>query len=164
MDLLSPELGLFFWTLLAFIIVFFILKKFAWGPILKSLGDRERGIADSISQADRVRKEMSAMQAQNETLLAQAREERQAMLREAKLSGEQIIAKAKADTQAISDKMIADARAQIEQQKMAALTDVKNQIGILAVEVAEKVLRKNLASDTAQTEYARQLVDNVTLN
>ncbi len=164
MDLLSPELGLFVWTLVAFLIVFFILKKFAWKPILKSLGDRERGIADSIAQADRVRKEMSAMQSQNETLLAQAREERQTMLREAKLSGEQIIAKAKADTQAIADKMIADARQQIEQQKMAAMTDVKNQIGILAVEVAEKVLRKNLASDTAQTEYARQLVDNVKLN
>jgi F-type H+-transporting ATPase subunit b len=164
MDLLSPELGLFFWTLLAFLIVFFILKKFAWKPILQSLGDRERGIAESIATADRVRKEMSALQAQNETLLAQAREERQVMLREAKEAGDKMIAEAKERARTEGDKMVADARAQIEQQKMAALTDVKNQIGILAVEVAEKVLRKNLASDAAQTEYARQLVDNVTLN
>ena len=164
MDLLSPELGLFFWTLLAFVIVFFILKKYAWGPILKSLGDRERGIAESIATADRVRKEMSALQAQNETLLVQAREERQVMLREAKEAGDKMIADAKERARTEGDKMIAEARAQIEQQKMAALTDVKNQIGILAVEVAEKVLRRNLASDTAQTEYARQLVDNVELN
>jgi F-type H+-transporting ATPase subunit b len=95
MDLLSPELGLFFWTLLAFVIVFFILKKYAWKPILQSLGDRERGIAESIATADRVRKEMSALQAQNETLLAQAREERQVMLREAKDARDKMIADAK---------------------------------------------------------------------
>jgi len=164
MDLLSPELGLFVWTLVAFLIVFFILRKAAWKPILKSLGDREKGIADSIAQADRVRKEMTALQSQNETLLAQAREERQTMLREAKEAGDKMVAEAKERARQEGDKMISDARVQIEQQKMAALTDVKNQIGILAVEVAEKVLRKNLASDAAQTDYARQLVDNVKLN
>lgn len=164
MDLLSPELGLFFWTLLAFLIVFFILRKAAWKPILKSLGDREKGIADSIAQADRVRKEMSALQSQNETLLAQAREERQTMLREAKDAGDKMVAEAKERARQEGDKMIADARMQIEQQKMAALTDVKNQIGILAVEVAEKVLRRNLATDASQSEYARQLVEDVKLN
>jgi F-type H+-transporting ATPase subunit b len=164
MELLTPELGLFFWTLLAFLIVFFILKKFAWKPILKSLGDRERGIAESIASADRVRKEMGAMQAENEKLLAQAREERQNMLREAKEAGDKMINEAKDRARVEADKMIADARQQIEQQKMAALTDVKNQIGFLAVEVAEKVLRRNLATDSAQTEYARQLVEDVKLN
>jgi len=164
MDLLSPELGLFFWTLLAFLIVFFILRKYAWRPILSSLNDREKGIADSIAQADRVRKEMSALQAQNETLLAQAREERQTMLREAKDAGEKMVAEAKERAKTEADRMIAEARQQIEQQKMAALTDVKNQIGSLAVEVAEKVLRKNLSSDAAQADYARELVENVNLN
>lgn len=164
MDLLSPELGLFFWTLLAFLIVFFILRKAAWKPILKSLGDRERGIADSIAAADRVRAEMGQMQAENEKLLTAAREERQTMLREAKDAGDKMIAEAKDRARAEGEKMIADARMQIEQQKMAALTDVKNQIGILAVEVAEKVIRKNLSTEASQTEYARQLVDNVKLN
>jgi F-type H+-transporting ATPase subunit b len=164
MDLLSPELGLFFWTLLAFLIVFYILKKFAWKPILQSLGDRERGIAESIAAADRIRKEMGMMQAENEKLLASAREERQVMLREAKEAGDKMINEAKDRARIEADKMIADARQQIEQQKMAALTDVKNQIGVLAVEVAEKVLRRNLANDTAQTDYARQLVEDVKLN
>jgi F-type H+-transporting ATPase subunit b len=164
MDLLTPELGLFVWTLLAFLIVFLILKKFAWGPILKTLGEREKGIADSIAAADRVKKEMAAMQNENEKLMAQAREERTQMLREAKQMSEQIIAKAKEDTRAITDKMITDAQQQITQQKMAALTDVKNQIGALAVEVAEKVLRQKLSSDEAHNAYNSLLTQDVKLN
>jgi len=84
MDLLTPELGLFFWTLIAFLAVFMILRKFAWGPILSSLGEREKGIADSIASAERVKNEMSQLQSENEKLLAQAREERSIMLKEAK--------------------------------------------------------------------------------
>src|ERR1044071_6674899 len=104
MDLLTPELGLFVWTLLAFLIVFYILKKFAWKPILKTLSEREKGIADSIAAADRVKAEMAQMQSENEKLMQQAREERSVMLKEAKQMGEQIVAKAKDDTRAIADK------------------------------------------------------------
>lgn len=164
MELLTPELGLFVWTLLAFLIVFVILKKFAWKPILTTLGEREKGIADSIAAADRVKKEMAAMQNENEKLMAQAREERTQMLREAKQMSEQIIAKAKEDTKAITDKMMVDAQQQITQQKMAALTDVKNQIGALAVEVAEKVLRNKLSSEDAQNAYNSLLTQDVKLN
>lgn len=164
MDLLTPELGLFFWTLIAFLSVFFILRKFAWGPILKSLSERETGIAESIATADRLKKEMAQMQNENEALMAKAREERSQMLREAKIEQERIISKAKEDTKAISDKMLADARQQIEQQKMAALTEVKNQIGNLAVEVAEKVLRKQLENAGNQNAYAQQLVQEIKLN
>lgn len=164
MDLLTPELGLFIWTLLAFLIVFFILKKFAWKPILQTLGEREKGIADSIAAADRVRKEMAQMQNENEKLMAQAREERSAMLKDAKQQSEQIVAKAKEDTRLIADKMIADAQQQIQQQKMAALTDVKNQIGSLAVEVAEKVLRQQLNTEAAQNAYNNLLAQEVKLN
>jgi F-type H+-transporting ATPase subunit b len=164
MDLLTPDLGLFVWTLLAFLIVFLILKKFAWGPILKSLGDRERGIAESIAAADRVKKEMAAMQNENEKLMQQAREERGAMLKEAKQMSEQIVAKAKEDTRVIADKMIADAQQQINQQKMAAMTDVKNQIGTLAVEVAEKILRQQLSTESAQNAYNNLLAQEVKLN
>lgn len=164
MDLLSPELGLFVWTLLAFLIVLFILKKFAWKPILQTLGERERGIADSIAAADRVKQEMAQMQNENEKLMVQAREERTQMLREAKQMSEQIIAKAKEDTKAITDKMISDAQQQINQQKLAALTDVKNQIGSLAVDVAEKVLRQKLNADDAQNAYNSLLSKEISLS
>ena len=164
MDLLTPELGLFVWTLVAFLIVFFILKKFAWGPILKTLGERERGIADSIAAADRVKAEMATMQSENEKLMQTAREERAQMLREAKQMSEQMLAKAKEEQRIVTDKMIADAQQQINQQKMAALTDVKNQIGALAVEVSEKVLRTKLSSEDAQNAYNELLSKEVKLN
>ena len=164
MDLLTPELGLFFWSLLAFLIVFFILKKFAWKPILKSLTEREEGIAESISAADRVRKEMGAMQAENEKMMQTAREERAVMLKEAKDMADGIVNKAKNDTKAIADKMIVDAQQQINQQKMAAMTEVKNQIGTLAVEVAEKVLRQQLSNSEAQNSFANQLAQEINLN
>lgn len=164
MDLLTPELGLFFWTLVAFLAVFFILRKYAWGPILKSLSERETGIAESIATADRLKEEMAHMQNENEQLMAKAREERSQMLKEARIEQERIINKAKEDTKAITDNMMAEARLQIEQQKMAALTEVKNQIGNLAVEVAEKVLRKELANTDSQNNYAQSLVEEIKLN
>lgn len=163
MELLTPELGLFFWTLVAFLTVFLILRKFAWGPILKSLNERESGIADSLAKADRLKEEMAQMQNENEQLMVKAREERSQMLKEAREEADRILNKAKEEQKVVTDKMLADARMQIEQQKMAALTEVKNQIGNLAVEVAEKVLRKELAGDK-QSEYAHQLVDEIKLN
>ncbi len=164
MDLLTPELGLFVWTLVAFLAVFFILKKFAWKPILNTLTERETGIAESIASAERMKKEMSQMQAENEKLMQTAREQSTQMLREAKVQSESIIAKAKEDTKAVADKMIAEAQQQIQQQKMAALTEVKNEIGNLAVEVAEKVLRKQLATADAQNDYAKLLAEDIKLN
>jgi len=164
MDLLTPQLGLFVWTLIAFLLVLFILRKFAWKPILDMLGERERGIADSIATADRVKKEMNALQAENEKLLMEARAERSAMLKEAKEEQERIISEAKEKTRLITDKMLADAKQQIEHQKLAAITEVKNEIGTLAVEVAEKILRKQLASPTEQNEYINSLTEDIQLN
>lgn len=164
MDLLTPELGLFVWTLLAFLIVFVILRKFAWKPILKALHERETGIADSIAAAERVKKEMSAMQAENERIMMEARAERAQLLKEAKEQKDLIINKAKEETKAITDKMIADAQQQIQQQKMAALTEVKNEIGKLAVEVAEKVIRKQLSTAESQNDYAKMLADEISMN
>ncbi len=164
MGLLTPELGLFVWTLVAFLIVFLILRATAWKPILKGLGERERGIADSIAAADRVRTEMAKMQSENEALMATAREERTQILKEAKEHSDAIIAQAKDATRGIADKMIADARVQIENQKMAALTDVKNQIGILAVDVAEKILRQKLGNAAEQTAHAQAMAQDLNLN
>ena len=164
MELLTPELGLFVWTLVAFLTVFFILKKFAWKPILKTLTERETGIAESIAAADRVRKEMALMQNENEKIMMQAREERTAMLKEAKDTRDRIVNEAKDAAKVEANKIIADAQLQIQQQKMAALTEVKNEIGLLAVEVAEKVLRKQLSTTEAQSHYANILAEEVKLN
>lgn len=164
MELLTPEFGLFFWTLLAFLVVFFILRRFAWKPILKTLGERETGIAESIAAAEKVKKEMADIKSENEQLLIKAREERTQILKEAKEESDRIVNKAKNDTKAIADKMIADAQQQIQQQKMAALTEVKNEIGKLSLDVAEKVLRKQLSSAESQNEYAHMLADEIKLN
>src|ERR1700749_1203074 len=138
MDLLTPELGLFFWTLVAFLSVFFILRKFAWKPILSMLGEREKGIADSIATAERVKNEMGQLKAENEKLLTQAREERSQMLKEAKEIKDKMISDAKEQAKTEANKIIIDAQQQILQQKNAALTEVKNEIGTLALGVAEK--------------------------
>lgn len=164
MDLLTPELGLFFWTLVAFIAVFLILRKFAWGPILSSLGEREKGIADSIATAERVKEEMSQMKSENEKLMAQAREERSVMLKEAKEMKERIVNEAKEQAKTEANKIIADAQLQIQQQKMAAITEVKNEIGALAVEVAGKIIRKQLSDAEGQQAYMELLAEDIKLN
>lgn len=164
MDLLTPDFGLFFWTLLAFLSVLFILRKYAWKPILNSLNEREKGIADSIASAEKVKAEMAQIKSENEQLLTKAREERAQILKEAKDESDRIVNKAKDDTKVIADKMIADAQQQIEQQKMSAITELKNEIGKLSVEVAEKVIRKQLSTAESQNEYAQMLAEEIKLN
>jgi len=164
MDLLTPELGLFFWTLIAFLALFFILRKFAWGPILSSLGDREKSIADSIATAERVKGEMTQLKSENEKLMAQAREERTLMLKEAKEMKDRIINEAKEQAKAEANKIIIEAQQQIQQQKMAALTEVKNEIGSLAIAVAGKILRKELSAADGQEAYMQMLTDDIRLN
>ncbi len=164
MDLLTPEFGLFFWTLIAFIAVFAILGKYAWEPILNSLGEREKGIADSISIAEKVQKEMKQLQADNEKLMAQAREERTVMLKEAKEMKDRIINEAKEQAKVEANKIVIEAQQQIQQQKMAALTEVKNEIGNLAIEVAEKILRKQLNSTEGQDAYIEMMANNIRMN
>jgi len=164
MELLLPALGLLFWTLVAFLIVFFILKKFAWKPILGSLKERETGIADSLAMADRVKIEMAQLKNENEALMNKAREERAQMLKEAKEMQDKIINQAKEQAKIEANKIITDASIAIQNQKMAALTDVKNQVGTLVIEVAEKVLRRELANKAEQENFIKQLADNVKLN
>lgn len=164
MDLLIPSFGLIFWTLLAFLFVFFILKKFAWKPILSSLKERENSIASSLATAEKVKAEMAQMKSENEALMAQAREERASMLKEAKDTKDRIINEAKEQAKAEAAKIMADVQSSIEQQKMAALTDVKNQVGNLVIEVAEKVLRRELSNKSEQEGYIKQLASEVKLN
>jgi len=164
MKLLLPEFGLLIWTLLAFLVVFWILGKFAWPAIVKGLKEREAGIADSLATAERVRAEMAQLKSENEALLAQAREERAVMLKEARDTKDKIINEAKDQAKAEAGKIITDARAAIEVQKMAAITDLKNQIGNLVVEVSEKILRRQLENKPEQERYIQQLTEEVKLN
>lgn len=164
MELLTPSFGLIFWTLLAFLIVLFILKKYAWKPILNSLDQREKGIADSLETAERVKAEMAQLKNENEELMAKAREERGVMLKEARETKDRIINEAKEQAKIEANKIITEAQQAINAQKMAAITDVKNQVGKLVVEVTEKVLRRELGNTAAQEAHIKDLVDEVKLN
>jgi F-type H+-transporting ATPase subunit b len=164
MDLLLPHLGLIVWTLLAFLVVLFILKKYAWGPILKGLNDRETNIAESIASAEKVKQEMAQLKGENEALLVSAREERATMIKEAKLTKDKMIAEAKDEAKAQAAKILTEAHASIQQQKMAAMIDIKNQVGKLVVEVSEKVLRRELSNKPDQETFINQLAQEIKLN
>jgi F-type H+-transporting ATPase subunit b len=164
MQLLTPALGLIIWTLLAFIVVFVILKKYAWPAILGGLKKREETIAESLASAERIKAEMALMKSENESLLAQAREERAGMLKDAKHTADKMISDAKEKAKTEYDKILADAQSAIQQQKNAVLTDLKNQVGALIIEVAEKVLRQELSDKNKQENYIRQLSDEIKLN
>jgi F-type H+-transporting ATPase subunit b len=164
MELLLPGFGLFFWTLIALLFVIFLLKKFAWKPILDALSERENNIADSIASAERIKTEMAAMKSEHDVLLNQAREERTLLLKEAKEAKDSIINEAKEQAKEEANKIMVEARQQIEFQKNAAIIDVKNQIGSLVIDVAEKVLRKELTNKAEQNQYISTLANEIKLN
>jgi len=164
MDLLLPHFGLIVWTLLSFLIVFLILKKFAWPMILNGLSEREANIANSIAAAEKVKQEMAQLKSENEALLAQAREERANILKEAKDIKDKMINDAKDEAKNQAAKIIADANASIQHQKMAALTDIKNQVGAMVVEISEKILRKELSDKANQESYISKLAEEIKLN
>ena len=164
MQLLTPDLGLLIWTLVAFLVVFYILKIKAWPLIIKGLKDREQNIADSIATAEKVKTEMAQLKNENEALLAKAREERAGMLKDAKDTADKMVADAKDKAKAEYDRILVDAQQAITMQKNAALTDVKNQVGALVIEVSEKILRRELSNKGEQENYIKQLAEGVKLN
>ena len=164
MDLLLPKLGLFFWALVIFLILVLILSKFAWKPIMSAIRKREEDIQHSIDEAKRVREEMASLKAENEALLAQARVEREAMLKEAREMAAQIIAKAHESAQDDYKRTVEKAREEIRAEKLAALTEVKNQVAILSIEIAEKLLRQELGNVGAQQQLVDKLVNELHLN
>ena len=164
MKLLTPDPGLLFWTLLAFLVVFYILKKMAWPAIIKGLKDREQSISDAIATAEKVKLEMAALKNENEALMQQAREERSVMIKEAKEQTLKMIGEAKDKAKSEYDRIVADAQVAISQQKNAALTEVKNQVGALVIEVSEKILRRELSNKGEQEKYINQLAEEVKLN
>ena len=164
MGLLQPHLGLIVWTAIAFLITVYILRKFAWTAILKGLNDREANIAASIATAEKVKLEMAQLKSENEALLATAREERALMLKEAKEIKDKMINEAKDDAKVQAAKIISEAQASIQNQKMAAMVDIKNQVGKMVIEVSEKILRKELANKPEQESYISQLTGEIKLN
>ena len=164
MDLLKPNFGLLIWTFLGFLVFLFILGKYAWPAITKGLKQREQGIADSLASAEKIKAEMAQLKNENEALLAKAREERAQLLKEARETKDKIINEAKEQSKIEANKIITEAQSAINTQKMAALTDVKNQVGQLVIEVSEKLLRKELENKNAQEAHIKGLVDEVKLN
>ena len=164
MNLLTPEFGLLIWTLLAFLVVFWVLGKFAWPAIMKGLKERELGIAESLSTAERVKAEMAQLKSENEILLVKAREERALLLKEARETKDKIISDAKEQAKEEANKIILESQFAINAQKMAAITEVKNHVGRLVIEVSEKVLRRELSNRDAQEAHIKGMVEEVKLN
>jgi len=162
--LVLPDIGLVFWSTIAFLILLFVLGKFAWKPIMKAIGEREQGITEAIASAEKVKLEMAQLKNDNDALLATAREERAVILKEAKDIKDKMINDAKNEAKVQAAKIIADAQASIVNQKMAAITDLKNQVGNLVIEVSEKILRRELANKDEQENYIKQLTADVKMN
>ena len=163
-NLLNPDPGLFFWTVLVFIILWTLLAKFAFGPISKALKKREETIADALQSAEKAKAEMAALKADNEELIRQAQEERANILREAKAAKDKIINEAKDQAKEEATKIVTDAKKEIENQKMAAIVDLKNTVGKMSIEISEKVLKRELKDENDQLAYATQLVDALNVN
>ena len=163
-SVIKPDIGLIFWTSLVFIIVWFTLGRVAFRPIQKALKQRETDIQNSLDEAKKAREEMANLKAENEQLLQEAREERAKILKEAKAAKETIIKDAKDKAKEEAKKIVVSAKEEIEHQKMAALTEVKNKVGLMALEIAENVLRKQLQGDKEQEAFANRLADEIELN
>lgn len=162
--LVLPDIGLVFWNTIAFVILLVVLGKFAWKPMLKGISEREEGIEEALRKAEKMKAEMASMQNETEALMQKAREERAVLIKEAKEQSDKMIADAKEKAKSEYDRILADAQLAITQQKNAALTDVKNQVGALVIEVSEKILRRELSNKTEQEKYIAQLAEGVKLN
>ena len=161
---IKPDFGLLFWTTLVFLLVWIPIGRKAFKPILQALKDRETGIADALGSAEKARLEVANMKAENEQILAQAREERMKMLKEAKEQATAIVNESKNAAKEEASKIIVNAMQEIENMKLAVITDVKNQAGTLALEIAEKVIRKELKGNAEQVAFVNTLVKEMNLN
>lgn len=164
MELVKPDFGLVFWMTISFLIVVFLMRKFAWGPILSSLKDRENSIAEALNAAKKAREEMAGMKAENEKILLEARNERDRILKEAREAKDMIVNEARTKAQTEGDRMINLARQTINNEKMAAITELKNQVATLSIEIAEKVMRQQLSNDEKQKALVQELLKDVKMN
>lgn len=160
MDLLTPSIGNIFWTAVVFVILLVILSKFAWTPILSAVKERETNIQDALNQAKLAREEMSQLKEDNERILREAKLERDAILKEAREMKDRIVGEAKDIAKIESDKIIATAKQSIEAEKNAAMNDIKNQIGLLSVNIAETILKQKLENNDAQNALVENYLNN----
>ena len=164
MKLVTPDIGLLFWMLVSFSFVLFLLKKYAWKPILTMLKEREESIQHALDAAKNAKEEIAALQASNETILKEAKIERDKMLKEGREMKDAIIAEAKSKASKEAEKHLASARESIQNEKMAAVTELKNQVAKLSIEIAEKILREELSSTDKQKTLVNNLLQDIHLN
>ena len=157
------SIGLFFWQTIIFVILIFLLKKFAWSPILKAVNDREQGIKDALDSAEAAKKEMQSLQADNEKIMKEARAERDSLLKEARDLKNSIISQAKDEAKSEAQKIIESANEAILNQKNAAVSDIKKQVASLSIEIAEKLLKEKLSDDNKQMKIVEDLIKDVKL-
>ncbi|MDX1470440.1 MAG: F0F1 ATP synthase subunit B [Flavobacteriaceae bacterium] len=161
--LVNPDLGLIFWTTLSFLVLLFILAKFAWKPILGAVNERESSITDALAQAEKARLEMQNLKADNERILKEARAERENLLREARELKAKMITDAKDEAQSQANKMIQQAQVAIESEKKAAMAELKSQVAVLAIDIAEKVVREELSNRDKQLNLVESMLGETSL-
>ncbi|MGB3617817.1 MAG: F0F1 ATP synthase subunit B [Catalinimonas sp.] len=164
MEIVTPGIGLIFWMIVTFLVVLFLLSKFAWKPIMEGLKTREEHINGALQSAQRAKEEMQRLQASNEALLQEARLERDQMLKDTKAASERMIAEAHDNAKREGDKMIEKARLTIETEKKAALAELKNQVAELSLDIAERVLRGQLDNPQAQQQLVERYIKEADLN
>lgn len=164
MGLVTPSIGLLFWMTIAFLLLLFVLKKLAWGPILNTISERETTINEALQSAEKAKEELKNLTATNEKLLAEARLERDAILKEAREAKDAILLEAKTKAQEEGSRLITIARETINNEKMAAVTELKNEVAQLSLEISKKVLRKELSSDVVQAQLSEQLLSEFNPN
>lgn len=164
MDLVTPGLGLIFWQTVLFLIILFLLGKFAWKPILSALGEREKSIEDALESAKKAKQEMENLKAENESLLQEARLERDKILKDAQAAANNIVEEAKGKASEESTRMIENAKSAISNEKQAALTEVRNLAATLSIEIAEKLIKKELENKKAQETLVDSYLKEVNLS
>ena len=158
------SVGLFFWQTILFLVLLFLLRKFAWNPILNAVNEREKSIEDALNSAEEAKRKMAELKSSNEDLLNEARAERDAMMKEARGIKDGIIAEAKEKATVDAEKIMASAKESINLEKMAAITDLKNQVATLSIEIAEKILKYELSSADKQKAIIDNVVKDINLN
>ncbi len=164
MELINPGIGLIFWMTLAFGIVFFILKKFVWPPVMQALNEREQHIEEALQAADRAHEEMKKLKIDNEQLLRDAKEERDAIMADARKIREKMLDDARLKANQEADRIVESAKERIQNERLAAMTEIKNQIAEISITVAESILREKLSAPKAQQEYIEKLLNDKQLN
>lgn len=164
MDLVTPGLGLVFWTGLTFLILLLILRKFAWKPILGAVTEREDSIKNALAEADKARQEMQDINADNERILKEARAERDAMLKDARLIKINMIEEAKDSAKTQANKIIEQAKATIENEKLSAIAEIKHQVANLSIDIAEKIVKDELSNKDKQLKIVEQMLGDAKLN